>query len=112
MAARPSKPIPQIRVVYVTDSHCGVAGLEKRNRHVETLACIAKGAHLQLYDRYRDVLYEIQYISDDLRVDLQNNYSGKEINAQGLWDESEQLVKLQSITPFSEPERRSLDELD
>ncbi len=108
LAAPPQRLIPQVRVVYVTDSHCGVEGLDKRNRHAETLECLAKGAHLQLYDRRRDVLYDIQYASPELRIELHNDYSGREVAAQGLWDDSERRVKLQIIWPSSDPKRRRM----
>ncbi len=104
LAGPPQRPIPQVRVVYVTDSHCGVQGLDKRNPHAETLECVAKGAHLQLYDRKRDALYEIQYVSAELRIELQNDYSGREIAAQGLWDDSERRVKLQILWPARDPD--------
>ncbi len=109
--AGPSRPVPQVRVVYVTDSHCGVAGLDKRNQHAETLQCLAKGAHLQLYDQRRDILYEIQYVSKDLRIELQNDYAGREVAAEGLWDDSKRRVKLQILWPTSDPvSRRMLPE--
>lgn len=104
LARPPQKAIPQVRTVYVTDSHCGVEGLNKRNRHAETLGCLAKGAHLQLYDRRRDVLYDIQYASPELRIELQNDYAGREVAAQGLWDDSGRRVKLQIIWPAIDPE--------
>ena len=106
LAGPPQKPIPQVRVVYVTDSHCGVDGLNKRNRHAETLGCLAKGAHLQLYDRRRDVLYDIQYASPELRIVLQNDYAGREVVAQGLWDDSGRRIKLQIIWPANDPDSR------
>ncbi len=71
LAGPPPRPVPQVRVVYVTDSHCGAEGLDKRNQHAETLQCLAKGAHLQLYDRKRGVLYDIQFASPELRIELQ-----------------------------------------
>ncbi len=105
LAGPPPRPVPQVRVVYVTDSHCGVQGLDKRNQHAETLACLAKGAHLQLYDRRLAVLYDIEYVSPELRIELQNDYAGREVAAQGLWDDSDRRVKLQIIWPSSDPER-------
>ena len=110
LAGRPPRPIPQIRVVFVTDSHCGVEGLDKRNPHAETLACMAKGAQLQLYDQKRGALYEIQYVSEELRIELQNDYAGLEIAAQGLWDDSDGRVKLQSIWPTRDPASRRVQE--
>ena len=112
LAGPPPRPIPQTRVVYVTDSHCGVQGLDKRNPHAETLACVAKGAHLQLYDRRRDALYEIQYVSGELQIELQNDYAGREVLVEGLWDESEHRVKLQSIWPLRDPPNRHLQEIE
>ncbi len=104
LAGPPQRPIPQVRVVYVTDSHCGVEGLDKRNQHAETLQCLAKGAHLQLYDRRRAVLYDIEYVSPELRIELQNDYSGREVTVQGLWDDSDRRVKLQIIWPARDPD--------
>ena len=104
LAGPPRQPIPQVRVVYVTDSYCGVEGLDKRNRHPETLECLAKGAHLQLYDRQRAVLYDIQYDSPELRIELQNDYAGREVAVQGLWDDSDRRVKLQIIWPARDPD--------
>jgi hypothetical protein len=104
LAGRPARPVAQIRAVYVTDSHCGVDGLEKKRPHVETLACVAKGAHLQLYDRRRDILYKIQYASEEMRIELQNDYAGLQVAAQGLWDDSERRVKLQTIWPARDPD--------
>ncbi len=106
LAGPTPRPIPQVRVVYVTDSHCGVAGMDKRNQHAETLKCLAKGAHLQLYDRRRDILYEIEYVSQDLWIELQNDYAGREVAAEGLWDDSERRVKLQTLWPTSDPANR------
>ena len=108
LAGPPQRPVPQVRVVYVTDSHCGVQGLDKRNPHAETLECLAKGAHLQLYDRRRAVLYDIEYVSPELRIELQNDYAGRQIAAQGLWDDSDRRVKLQIIWPSSDPKRRRM----
>ena len=99
LAGPPPRAIPQTRVVYVTDSHCGVKGLDKRNPHAETLACMAKGAHLQLYDQRRGALYDIQYVSGELRIELQNDYAGLEVAAQGIWDDSDRRVKLEHIWP-------------
>ena len=110
LARPPKKPVPQLRVVYVTDSHCGVEGLDKRNPHAETLACMAKGAHLQLYDRRRDALYEIQYASGELHIELQNDYAGREVLAEGLWDDSDRRVKLQRIWPRPDPLNRRMPE--
>ncbi len=112
LAGHPPRPSPQVRTVYVTDSHCGVRGLDKRNPHVETLACMAEGAHLQLYDQKRDALYEIQYVSEELRIELQNDYAGREITVQGLWDESARRVKLQSIWPRGDPPNRGVQEVE
>ena len=106
LAGPPPRPVPQTRVVYVTDSLCGVQSLSKRNPHAETLACLAKGGHLQLYDPQRDALYEIQDVSGDLRIELQNDYAGREVIAQGLWDDSEHRVKLQIIWPRLDPPNR------
>ncbi len=110
MAGQSARPIPQTRVVYVTDSHCGVEGLDKRNRHAETLACLAKGAHLQLYDQRRDALYEIQYASGELHIELQNDYAGREVAAEGLWDDSDRRVKLQRIWPSRDAANRWMPE--
>ena len=110
LAGRPPRPVPQVRVVYVTDSHCGVDGLDKKRPHVETLACVAKGAHLQLYDRRRDILYKIQYASEEMRIELQNDYAGLQVAAQGLWDDSEGSVKLQKISPYRDPATRHVPE--
>ncbi len=111
LAGPPQRPIPQVRVVYVTDSHCGVQGLDKRNPHAETLECLAKGAHLQLYDRRLAVLYDIEYVSPELRIELQNDYAGREVAAQGLWDDSDRRVKLQIIWPSSDPKPRRMPPL-
>ncbi len=111
LAGPPPRPVPQVRVVYVTDSHCGVQGLDKRNQHAETLACLAKGAHLQLYDQRRDILYNIEYLSKHLRIELQNDYAGREVAAEGLWDDSGRRVQLQFLWPTSDPmSRRMLPE--
>jgi hypothetical protein len=112
LAGRPPRPTPQIRTVFVTDSHCGVEGLDKRNRHGETLACVAKGAHLQLFDRNRNALYEIQYVSEELRIELTNDYAGLDVNAEGLWDDTEYRVKLRKISPFRDPGSRQYRELE
>lgn len=101
VARQPARLIPQIRTVSVIDSHCGAE--RREHGHVETLACVAKGAHLQFYDRQRDAVYEIRYASGPLRIEVQNDYAGLEIVAEGLWDENEHRVLLQKIWPSHDP---------
>jgi len=112
VAGQPPRPVPQVRVVYVTDSLCGVEALTKRNPHVETLACMAKGARLQLWDARRGVLYEIQYVSQELRIELQNDYAGLQVSAQGLWDDDEGRVKLRGVSAFRDPASRRVQEIE
>lgn len=112
MAGPPPRPVPQVRVVYVTNSLCGLEALGKANPHVETLACMAQGARLQLYDLERDILYEIQFLSEELRIELQNDYSGLQVGAQGLWDDRQGRVKLQRISPFQSPASREVAEVE
>ena len=55
--------------------------------------------------------YDIEYVSPELRIELQNDYAGREIAAQGLWDDSDRRVKLQIIWPSSDPKRRRMPPL-
>jgi hypothetical protein len=108
LAGHTPRPVPQARMVFVMDSLCGLEQTQGANRRAKTLACVARGGRLQLYDWVRDAVYEIDFSSENQRLRLLNDFAGTEAAVQGLWDDRARRVQLRDVQPFQAPEKRHL----
>ena len=96
-------PAPQTRRVVITDSHCGVEGALRADHRVCALECASEGERLLIYDPKRRVLFEIDYASEELRVQVLNDFAGLPAVARGHWDDQGRRVALHKIFPAPEP---------
>ena len=108
LAGHAPRPVPQVRMVFVTDSLCGLEQTQGGNQRAKTLACVARGGRLQLYDWTRDAVYEIDFASENQRLRVLNDFAGTEAAVEGLWDDGARRVRLRNVQPFQAPENRHL----